>query len=262
MTRRDFSIRDIHMALDGELPGDERDDFQHWLDANPDMKALNGRLAADRDALGAAFASVLDEPIPASMTKLLAGEAEASRPRARFGQMAAAAALLLFGGAAGYVAGLSGLGFQEGPGPQLAENAIAAHEFFASQQTHVVEVAAGGDNDYLKTWLANQTGMKLVIPDLTAEGFELLGGRLLPAGKSLAARLLYQDKNGKRLSIYLTPDSDVKSRGAYSSADDGVRAMYWLDKGYGCAIVAPLTEDEMNVVARGAWKQLAAGLQI
>ena len=48
MTRRDFSIRDIHMALDGELPADEREDFAHWLETNPEMKALNARFAADR----------------------------------------------------------------------------------------------------------------------------------------------------------------------------------------------------------------------
>ena len=39
MTRRDFSERDIHMALDGELPGDERAAYDAWLDANPEMKA-------------------------------------------------------------------------------------------------------------------------------------------------------------------------------------------------------------------------------
>ena len=39
MSRRDFTERDIHMALDGELPGEERADYEAWLDANPEMKA-------------------------------------------------------------------------------------------------------------------------------------------------------------------------------------------------------------------------------
>ncbi|RUZ79222.1 anti-sigma factor, partial [Mesorhizobium sp. M7A.F.Ca.US.003.02.2.1] len=33
MIRRDFSERDIHMALDGELPADERAAYDAWLDA-------------------------------------------------------------------------------------------------------------------------------------------------------------------------------------------------------------------------------------
>ena len=46
MSRRDFSLNDIHLALDGELSADERADFEHWLDAHPDMKALCGALRA------------------------------------------------------------------------------------------------------------------------------------------------------------------------------------------------------------------------
>ncbi|TJV10669.1 MAG: anti-sigma factor, partial [Mesorhizobium sp.] len=33
MTRRDFSERDIHMALDDELPVDERVAYDAWLEA-------------------------------------------------------------------------------------------------------------------------------------------------------------------------------------------------------------------------------------
>ena len=43
MTRRDFTERDIHMALDGELPADELADYQAWLDGNPEMKARSTR---------------------------------------------------------------------------------------------------------------------------------------------------------------------------------------------------------------------------
>ncbi|TIV56059.1 MAG: anti-sigma factor, partial [Mesorhizobium sp.] len=51
MTRRDFSERDIHMALDGELPGEERMAYDAWLEANPEMKAKSARYIADRAAM-------------------------------------------------------------------------------------------------------------------------------------------------------------------------------------------------------------------
>ncbi|TIU20051.1 MAG: anti-sigma factor, partial [Mesorhizobium sp.] len=62
MTRRDFTERDIHMALDGELPGEERMAYEAWLEANPEMKAKSARYIADRTALRAALAGVMDEP--------------------------------------------------------------------------------------------------------------------------------------------------------------------------------------------------------
>ena len=45
MSRRDFTERDIHMALDGELPQEERADYEAWLDGNPEMKAARKRQA-------------------------------------------------------------------------------------------------------------------------------------------------------------------------------------------------------------------------
>ncbi|MGT2468125.1 anti-sigma factor family protein [Mesorhizobium atlanticum] len=65
MTRRDFSERDIHMALDGELPGEEHMAYDAWLEANPEMKAKSARYIADRAAMRTAFAGVMDEPVPA-----------------------------------------------------------------------------------------------------------------------------------------------------------------------------------------------------
>ena len=51
MSRREFTERDIHMALDGELPEEERADYEAWLDANPEMKARSVRFEADRTRL-------------------------------------------------------------------------------------------------------------------------------------------------------------------------------------------------------------------
>ena len=79
MSRRDFSLNDIHLALDGELSADDRADFEHWLDAHPDMKALTARFERDRATLAAALAPVLDEPVPARLTKTAQGEAKPRR---------------------------------------------------------------------------------------------------------------------------------------------------------------------------------------
>ncbi|RUW26540.1 MULTISPECIES: anti-sigma factor [unclassified Mesorhizobium] len=261
MTRRDFSERDIHMALDGELPGEERMAYEAWLEANPEMKARSARFVADRAALRAAFAGVLEEPVPARLKQAVFGEApgRTTARRSRWWLSAAAAAVLVIGGLAGYVAGIDGIGRGGESEDLLAEQAIAAHVIYAAEKRHAVEVPAS-DKDHLQTWLSNRVGLKLVAPDLVAEGFQLVGGRLLPAGQGKAAMLLYEDANGERISLFVTAESAGKSKGTYAAEADGPEAVYWLDKGYGCAVVGSLPRERLAAVAKSAYGQLLAGL--
>ncbi|KRB31969.1 MULTISPECIES: anti-sigma factor family protein [Mesorhizobium] len=261
MIRRDFSERDIHMALDGELPADERTDYDAWLDANPEMKARSARFTADREALRSAFAGVLDEPVPARLRKMVLGEApvRTAIPRSRWWLAAAAAVLLAMGGFGGYFAGIDGIGQENPAEDRLAEQAIAAHVIYAAEKRHAVEVPAS-DKDHLQTWLSNRVGLKLVAPDLSANGFQLIGGRLLPAGESKAAMLLYEDDKGERISLFVTAEATENAKGTYASAQDGPQAVYWLDKGYGCAVVGSLPREQLAVVAKSAYGQLLAGL--
>jgi anti-sigma factor RsiW len=265
MTGRDFSERDIHMALDGELPAEERAAYELWLSANPEMAARSARYAADTEALRAGFASVLDEPVPPRLTRLVFGDSApgagraGSRPGSRWWMAAAAAILLAVGGAAGYVAGTAGIGLKDDAQDQLAEEAIAAHVIYAAEKRHAVDVPAS-DKDHMETWLSNRIGLKLVTPDLAPEGFHLIGGRLLPAGQNKAAMLLYEDQDGNRLSMFITAEPAASGKGAYAEGSSGPRAIYWLDKGYGCAIVGTLPGRRLNDVASSAYRQLVAGI--
>ncbi|MET3591095.1 MULTISPECIES: anti-sigma factor [Mesorhizobium] len=261
MTRRDFSERDIHMALDGELPSEERTAYDAWLEANPEMRAKSARYIADRAALRAALAGVMDEPVPARLRQAVLGEAPARAPawRSRWWLSAAAAAVLMVGGFGGYMAGIGG-GREGGANDQLAEQAIAAHIIYAAEKRHAVEVPAS-DKDHLQTWLSNRLGLKLVAPDLAAEGFELVGGRLLPSGEhGKAAMLLYEDAKGERISLFVTAESSATAKGTYAAEADGPEAVYWLDKGYGCAVVGSLPRERLSEVAKSAYGQLLAGI--
>jgi anti-sigma factor RsiW len=259
MSQRDFTEREIHMALDGELPEEERADFQSWLEANPEMKAKSLRFEADRARLRNTFVGILDERVPDGLSRLVTGETkklQAGSPRWR---MAAAAALLLaLGAGGGYLAGIGGLGLEAQAEDELAEEAIAAHTIYAAEQRHAVEVGAN-DKDHLLGWLSKRLGLTLIAPNLTAEGFELVGGRLLPAGQKTAGLLLYEDAKGNRISIYVTAEGEEKAKGIYRLETGGASAVYWLDKGWGCAVVGTLPQDQLLDVGRKAYRQLLAG---
>ncbi|MBZ9736797.1 anti-sigma factor [Mesorhizobium sp. CA18] len=262
MTRSDFSERDIHMALDGELPGEERMAYDAWLEANPEMKAKSARYIADRAAMRAALAGVMEEPVPARLRQVVLGEApaKASPWRSRWWLSAAAAVVLAVGGLGGYVAGIDSVSRGDDGDDQLAEQAIAAHVLYAAEKRHAVEVPAS-DKDHLQTWLSNRVGLKLVAPDLAAEGFQLVGGRLLPAGgQGKAAMLLYEDAKGERISLFVTAESSATSKGTYTAEGGEPEAVYWLDKGYACAVVGSLPPERLSDVAKTAYGQLVAGI--
>jgi len=256
MSRRNFSLNDIHLALDGELSADDRADFEHWLDAHPDMRALSTRFERDRATLAAGLAPILEEPVPARLTTTAQGEAKPRRSwNALFRSAAAAAVLLAIGGAGGYFVAVEGWMTAAEAGDQFAENAISAYVTYPPDQAHAVEVGSG-DKYYLDSWLSKRIGMKLVAPDLAAEGFTLLGGRILPAGHDIAALLVYKDTASNQLSIYVTGVGQTKTKGTYTAEEGGPTAIYWLDLRYGCAIVGSLPPERLAAVARSAWKQM------
>lgn len=253
---RTFTETDIHLALDGELPADERDAFGIWLDANPDMKAAQQRYADDRDRLRDALGAVLLETIPGRLTAAVTGEGKPRRQAWAFSRYAAAAALLVAGGLGGYF-----LGQRAEPAPSsnllrpIAENAVAAHLIYANEKRHVVEVGAD-QAEHLNAWLSNRVGVKIVAPDLTAGGFDLVGGRLLPFSGRTAAQFMYQDPTGNRLSLYVTRDESRQDSGYRFMSESGTDTLYWLDGGYGCALTGNLPEKTLTRLADITYDQL------
>ena len=86
--------------------------------------------------------------------------------------------------------------------PHCPADAIAGYRTFSVEARHPVKVDAGQEA-HLVQWLSKRLGRQLVVPDLTAAGFRLMGGRLLPAEDRAAAQFMYQNSNGERLTLYL-----------------------------------------------------------
>lgn len=259
MSRRDFSEKDIHLALDGELPADDRAALEAWLEAHPDMKARSQRFAADRDRLRAALADVASEPVPRRLRQAL----EAKPQRARDGgaawlaHAAAAAAIFALGAAAGYGVALHQRPQTVAQDRVLADSAIHAHDVYAAEKLHVVEVKAD-QRDHLVGWLSKRVGLQLVAPDLSGQGYELMGGRLLPQNGKTAAQFMYENRSGDRVSLYVTREQNAADTGFRSVVEGGTRALYWMDEDYGCAIAGSAPEPALMSMADTAYRQLLA----
>ena len=251
-----FTDRDIHLALDGELPEDDRAGFERWLAENPEMKARHDRYAADREALRAAFAPVAAEPVPARLSAVLGTGSGPGLARGLVPRLAAAVLLFAAGGVVGYLLA-NGLGpGGMAPNRQVADNALAAHVVYAAEKLHVVEVGAD-QKDHLVGWLSKRVGTKLVAPDLSAQGYELVGGRLLPAERGVAAQFMYQDHTGNRVSLYVAHGAVEEAETGFRLYEEGgARAFYWLDGGFGYAVAGSVEEDALLSLANAAYRQL------
>jgi anti-sigma factor RsiW len=197
------------------------------------------------------FDPVLTEPIPARMYL---------RPPAWMGYARAAMLVL-----AGIAIGLSAPLLRPAAPPAavasaapstLATRAARAHVVYAAEVRHPVEVDAS-QQDHLVKWLSKRLGLELRVPLLAAEGFELLGGRLLPGPDGPVAQFMYQDASGKRLTLYVSRPGRDDALTAFRFAQEGpVSVFYWIDRECGYALSGEIDKAGLARVATAVYRQL------
>ena len=102
-------------------------------------------------------------------------------------------------------------------------------------------------------WLSNRLGQPIKAPDLTAFGFRLMGGRLLPASsKGVAAQLMYDDDCGTRLTLYLRTGEN----GETVVREGNVSAFYWIDQGLGFAVSAAASRERLLPIVEAVYRQI------
>lgn len=204
-------------------------------------------------ALRALYAPVAEEPLPGRLIETVRAARRAPAPRAMpaWGRLAAAVALVALGFAAGL--GAARLWPLDGP-PVLARAAMESYATYAVEVKHPVEVAAS-DEAHLVQWLSKRLGAPLHVPDLGAEGFTLIGGRLLPGDATPAALLMYEDGLGRRLAVYITRAEGAERELAFAE-EPGRQAFWWVDGGLGCAVAGDLPRETLRRLAVAAYHGL------
>jgi anti-sigma factor RsiW len=252
----------------------EEDDLQAWVDrrltpkdneaveayfaAHPELRARWSQYAAQREELRAASAEPAEKTIPARLrvARLLAEQRR--RRHRQLGRVAAAVALLTAGGIGGWGARDLLPALTSSASAVLAsavfDDAIAAHRTFSVETRHPVEVGAD-EEAHLVQWLSKRLGHKLIVPDLNALGFRLMGGRLLPADSGPAALFMYEDGKGTRLSCYYLV-VDVAGETEFQFREqNGISAFYWVDDGLAYAIAANVPRGPLLKIAEIVYQQ-------
>jgi anti-sigma factor RsiW len=248
---------DLHARIDGRLPPERAEIVDTYLAAHPEERERWSQYAKQREAMRAAFNAQAAGSIPTRLqvSHLLAQRHRRHRQLAR---IAAAIALLVLGGIGGWTARDVFPGLAWSASAMLAsavfDDAIAAHRTFSVETRHPVEVGAN-EEAHLVQWLSKRLGHRLIVPDLTALGFRLMGGRLLPADNGPAALFMYEDGKGTRLTCYyLSVDVGGETEFKYRE-EKGTSAFYWVEDGLAYAIAANTDRDLLLKVAEIIYRQ-------
>jgi anti-sigma factor RsiW len=253
--------------LDGELDAEALAQVQAWLQDHPEDAARVRAWAADRDALRVRLDASLAEPLPQTWVDRLTAAPAANEPH--WWRKALVAGLMLASGMGGAWVQRHGVAdaspwvamATKDPAQTWVQRAAAAHAVYVPEQRHPVEVSVQqGDaaqrqqqEQHLGQWLSKRLAMPVPLFNLRSEGFELVGGRLLPDASGPGAQLMYQRADGQRVTVYLlrraAPPKAANSPDVHAEQVAGLEAMIWYEGGAACALVGSLPQVQMHKLA-------------
>jgi anti-sigma factor RsiW len=251
MSSRPISDEQLHAYADGRLDATERMTVATWLAERPELHEQVSAWREQTALLHRRFDAVLQEDVPSRLAN-----AARHAPRSATLRVAAVAAWLAIGGIVGFLLRGSIGGTGSPDLVSLPRAAAVAHVVFAPEVRHPVEVTADQEQ-HLIAWLSKRLGTSVTAPALRGEGFELVGGRLLPGEAGPVAQFMYQDGRGQRLTLYVRTDAIGNRETAFRFAQEGkVGVFYWLDGKLGYALSGELAKAELMRVADSVYRQL------
>jgi anti-sigma factor RsiW len=129
---------------------------------------------------------------------------------------------------------------------------------FSAHAGHPVEVDSA-HAEHLVAWLSKRLGTPLKAPDFRAQGFELLGGRLLAGATGPVPQFMYQDKLERRVTLYVRKDAASHRDTAFRHAsENGVEVFYWIDNDFGYALSGQIGKASIGALADSAYRQMAS----
>lgn len=261
-----ISDEQLSAWVDGELGAEDRRRVDDWLRAHPQDQVRVDAWVADRDALAGLFRPLLDEPPPPH----LAATVWRSRSLPQWALLASAAGLLVLGGLLGgagvwawqqqrHAGDLARLGAElaAGTAQGWAQRAALAHAVYVAEPRHAVEVKA--QEEHLSRWLTRRIDMPVKLFDLHDQGFELVGGRLLPDGPGKSAQLMYQDAQHRRVTVYLRKPGTATDAAFRYEQHGKLGMFYWVEAGAGYALVGELPKETLLALARAIYGQFPGG---
>jgi anti-sigma factor RsiW len=171
--------------------------------------------------------------------------------------------------ALGIVAAVSFAGwttFFAGPGRQTTDStlaaftrqAVAAHVLLVDKDYPGDPMIAKGPPAKVFGWLSQQlSGMPQRAPDLVRDGFALAGGRILPTSNGAAMQLLYENKSGRYVTLFVGPTTSKRRTAFTLLEEDGVALVFWQLGRLGYSLIGNVDRNRLLTLADAVASGLA-----
>lgn len=263
---------ELHAYVDGTLPEARRADIENALERDPGLAARISDYFALNNMLHERYDRILSEPLPERLQRPAPKRRWLSA--ANWPQFAGIAAALVLGigiGAATQM-GRSMAQFattaSQGGDPGLARavraegaagfarEAAVAHVVYMPTVIRPTTMATDREEDFTR-WMATQLGTDAHAPVLTASGFQLTGGRLLPGADGPVALYMYRNAQGERITVSISHRKVSANTTAFRLYEDGpVSVFYWVDGKFGYAVSGGISRDTLLAVSHDVYAQL------
>lgn len=245
---------DLHAYVDGYLDADGVVRVEAYLRGNPEAARRIDGWTRGRDGLRGALQAIAAAPVPSSLDVHRLSRARIDRREWSSGRLAASlVAAVAIGCGAGWMArgaqyskGLAGLSRQAALNERIFG---VTGRLSAAEPARVEQLVGEGSAVGARTVRA---------PDLTRDGFELVGSRIVATEQGAAPMLFYRDGRGRHIGLFIRLMIGVDAEAPVRSIDfDGVTGFAWSHDGIGYGLVAPDADPPLRPLAEGIRNLLA-----
>lgn len=257
---------DLQAYVDGQLDGRRRAAIESYLAAHPGEAARLASYRAQNIGLHALFdpppgTARPDDGLPpriAALAGMLEARLKETRPEAagarRLQSLAASVALLLAAGGAGWITL-----------DQITSSGDSLVTFTRQAAEAPLLPAVGNGNGAIPAsqrqvvaWLAAQPGdVPATLPDLNALGFRLTGEHVVPgAGGPPAARLLYEDDDGERVTLTMHAGGKA-GQASFTFMREGEASRFvWQDAHMAYSLAGSMSQEKLLQIAEAVSESL------
>ena len=260
---------EMHALVDKLQPEAQQQALETLALREPEAAETVAAWLKQRDRISDLHRNALDEPIPAPLLQAAGRFSTLQQGMSRAWHQAGIAASVMLAFGVGWIS--HGQLAANQTSSAILTKAMAQHEFvrqasfahavYMPEKRHPVEVTAA-EQDHLVQWLSKRLGKPLKVPKLSAQGYELVGGRLLPGDIGARAQFMFQNTEGQRITLYLgavdqkSDKLEVGETRFRYQADGPVPSFYWFDQGFGYALAGQLKRDQLIALATLVYEQL------
>ncbi len=138
----------------------------------------------------------------------------------------------------------------------ITRYAVDAHTVYSREALYAVEMDASNKTE-LSNWLSSRLDGDISTADISSVGYELMGGRLLPAMGKRAAFFMYKNAKNERISIFI---SNLATNDTLARFDcefiSRTSVCSWLSKKLSFRVIGDQPLVELQLIAKIIYQQM------